>query len=125
MEKYIYPRVKVDTVLLKGGRGHHIEDTWRVTLETYLRKRRGKKYYFQKHWKETFCPAHELCAASIADGVNRFHEDVYRSLILSHIDPRIVFPLYDPPLPAFEVDSDLRTEAQRLLDINIFTNAKF
>jgi hypothetical protein len=113
-DKRIYPDVKVEAVLLMKG-GELPENTFRVTLETYLRKKYKKKYYLWRVWKEYYTLAHELSAASVADGANRFHEEVYRSLILGKISLNI--EVEEPMMPRrklFELDPDQTSEKKRL-----------
>jgi hypothetical protein len=118
MDKNIYPAIRVQIVTLKGGSGYLVGDSIRVTMESFLRKKHRGKYYLQRVWREDYVPINaDNFNDLIVDGVNRFHADVYRALILGKVSIKLEYPDHlEPVRKMFELDHDQRSEEERLME---------
>jgi hypothetical protein len=118
-KKYIYPEVKI---LLEAEMAPRRTS---LSLETYIRLVKRKKYYLCKVYKSFEIKAGINRKLDIITSIEHFYSEVYRCQMLMKVDPRIVFPQYDPPRLVFELDPDQRTEQQRLLGVDINANPEY
>jgi hypothetical protein len=103
--EFIYPNIRYDMIPLQGCRYHLI-------LETWLRKRKPytKQYYFIHFFREAIVADHDELAATI----NHFHAEVYRGLILTIIDLKLIYSEH-PWEPVYERDKSSEPESERLI----------
>ena len=117
--KYIFPLIDVQ-ILNYDGETH-------IRMETYLRKTYRRKYYLWHFYKEMSFK--EIAAAVIPPGVdtseviisvlNNFYGDIYRTLIMVKVDPKLRLHTGGIIRPMFEIDPDQTPEGERLIKIQL------
>jgi hypothetical protein len=105
--KYIYPLVNIER--LRYGKIIIIH------FETYLRKTYKRKYYLWKFYKELEFKDEVDISEEIITALDRFHQEVYRTLILGKVDPKMILHRGGVCYPAFELDTDQTPERVRLI----------
>ena len=107
IEKPIYPNVQVLFEPFHDGANT-------VTLTTYLRKRKSRfgKYYLLKFHKSAIIQG----PRSLAECVNHFHSEVYRTLLLGKLNAKVV-DMHIKPI--FEIDECQLDEKERLIKTGI------
>jgi hypothetical protein len=109
-QKAIYPEIDIQ-ILYMGGKTL-------VTLETFLRKTYRGKYYLWKFWKE-FETVGDLIGEEAIVLMKRFNKEVYRTIILGKVDPKLVLHTGGICRPAFELDTDQTPEHVRLIQTQL------
>lgn len=109
-QKKIYPEIGVEIL--------YLGEKPLVTLTTYLRKTYRRKYYLWKFYKE-FETKDDLIIEEAIVLMNKFHGEVYRTIVLGKVDPKLILHTGGILRPAFELDPDQTPERERLIKLQL------
>jgi hypothetical protein len=109
--KYIYPEIKINTVVFDDG-------SVMMMIDTYLRKKDRKwfgKYYLWHFFRQVTIPKADDMNYNIAKCVAFFTAEIYRMIILEKIDKGLIYSGHISEFKkVFELDLNQIDEKKRL-----------
>lgn len=114
MSNSIFPNIDIALTTGTSASPNTVDGIVGVRFVTLVRKKHRGKYYLQTVARYFDYP-NPTSIMTVLKDQNLFLRDVYTAIVLGKVDTKLRILVFGKPTPLFELDTDQRTEVERLI----------